>query len=59
MIEMHLIGESGDLAVELSNSNPELPVVITTQEEIVRARRLLNELESALLKRRLSGSDKG
>ncbi len=54
-LKIELIGESGDLAVEVSNTNPNLPTVITTQEQIVGVRRLLNQLEAALFDKRLSG----
>ena len=55
--KMEIIGESGDMAIELSNVNNSLPTVITTQAEIVGLRRLLNQLESQLFERRLSQAD--
>lgn len=58
-LNIELIGESGDMAIEVSNANPDLPTVITTQAQIVGLRRLLNQLESNLFEKRLNGSDKG
>ena len=55
--KMEIIGESGDMAIELSNVNDSLPTVITTQAQIVGLRRLLNQLESQLFERRLSQAD--
>ena len=55
--KMEIIGESGDMAIELSNVNNSLPTVITTQAKIVGLRRLLNQLESQLFERRLSQAD--
>ncbi len=51
--KMEIIGESGDLAIELSNKNPELPTLITTIEEA-------EHLEALLIEFKLKhGSDKG
>ena len=51
--KMEIIGESGDLAIEISNKNPELPAVITTIKEAEHLEALLREFK---LKH---GSDKG
>ena len=52
-LNIELIGESGDMAIEVSNRNPSLPVVITTIKEAEYLEGLLREFK---LKR---GSDKG
>ncbi len=50
---MEIIGESGDLAIELSNKSPDLPAVITTIKEAEYLESLIQEFK---LKH---GSDKG
>ncbi len=43
--KMEIIGESGDLAIELSNKNPELPTLITTIKEAEYLESLIQEFK--------------
>ena len=47
-LNIELIGESGDMAIEVSNKNPSLPAVITTLEQAEYLESLIKEFKLKL-----------